>query len=173
MRPVTPLDLDIERVWLSVLQTSALTLVCLMRTATPMVRRAPALSRDGRWLAYVSNASGQQEVYVRPFPDAGSSIVQVSTTGGFRPLWARNGQELFYINSAGELVAVQFTGGSTFAAGRQDVLFSTADYLALTHQFDVSLDDQRFVMLRVEEAPSVELILVQNFFEELKERVPN
>ena len=54
------------------------------------------VSPDGRWLAYQSNESGREEVYVRPFPNVETARRQVSTGGGTRPLWSRNGRELFY-----------------------------------------------------------------------------
>ena len=71
-------------------------------TTTPLVAAggfeevAPALSPDGRWLAYASNESGRYEVYVRPFPDANAGRWQVSRNGGNEPVWAHNGRELFY-----------------------------------------------------------------------------
>jgi len=141
---------------------------------TEFSEHSPALSPDGRWLAYVSNRARGQEVFVSPFPDASSGLVQVSADGGHGPVWAHSGRELFYRNGANEMVAVQVSAGPAFAWERQDVLFSTADYiLGNVHPvYDVSPDGQRFVMLRTEEVSS-ELILVQNFFEELKERVPN
>jgi len=152
--------------------------------AVPLVATAefsefsPAISPDGRWLAYASTRSGRAEVYVVPFPDVGSGMVQVSADGGRTPVWAHNGQELFYLAGDGsggsrQLVAVQFTGDPTFVTGRQDVLFSLDGYLQGYHQYSPSPDDQRFAMLRIEENTSRELILVQNFFEELKARVPN
>ena len=145
--------------------------------ATDFSEYSPALSPNGRWLAYVSNRSGENEIYVSPFPDAGSGQVPVSTDGGTEPLWAHSGRELFYRNGANELVAVQVTENPTFAAGQQDVLFSMTDYLfglGYHPQYDVSPDDQRFVMLRIDgEVGGSELILVQNFFEELRERVGN
>jgi Tol biopolymer transport system component len=143
---------------------------------TEFSERSPALSPDGRWLAYASNATGRDEVYVRPFPDAGSGLVQVSADGGVEPVWAHSGRELFYRNGANELVAVQVSAGPAFAWERQDVLFSTADYiLGNVHPvYDVSPDDQRFVMLRIDaELGSTELILVENWAEELRQRVPN
>ena len=96
------------------------------------------------------------------------------------PVWAHNGRELFYqawdgeSTSSRQLVSVQFTGNPTFAAGQQDALFSLDGYLPGYHHYSPSPDDQRFAMLRIiEENASRELILVENFFEELKERVPN
>src|SRR6266571_8027514 len=62
-------------------------------------------SPDGRWVAYQSNQSGRDEIYVRPFPDVNAGRWQVSTGGGAKPLWARNGRELFYL--------VPSAGGST------------------------------------------------------------
>ena len=56
---------------------------------------------DGRWLAYEANDSGRFEIYVRPFPDVDSGHWQVSTGGGTRPLWARSGQELFFVSPTG------------------------------------------------------------------------
>ena len=112
-----------------------------------------------------------------PFPESGSGRQLVSTAGGTEPVWAHSGRELFYRNGTNELVAVQVTANETFTVGRQDVLFSLAAYLpgGGHPQYDVSLDDQRFVMLPLgdDEAGAVELIVVTNFFEELRERMAN
>ena len=138
-----------------------------------------SLSPNDRWLAYVSNNTGRDEVYVRPFPpDAGSGLVQVSTDGGTGPVWAHSGRELFYRNGANELVAVQFTEDPTFATVREAVLFPMDGYLtASAHaMYDVSPDDRRFVMLRTggnEGAASAEVYLVTNWFEELRQRMGN
>jgi Tol biopolymer transport system component len=136
---------------------------------------SPALSPDGRWLVYVSDESGQEEVYVRPFPDADTGQWPVSRSGGTEPVWAHSGRELFYRNGANEIVAVRVVAGSSFAWDRQDVLFSASDYrIGRGHpMFDVSPDDERFVMLRYSDEGPWELILVQNFFEELERLVPN
>ena len=144
---------------------------------TEFRERSVALSRDGRWLAYVSNNTGRNEVYVRPFPDVGSGLVQVSTDGGDDPVWAHSGRELFYRNGPNELVAVEVSGTPTFVVGQQAVLFSMADYLPSNGNplYDVRPDDQSFVMLRIgdEQTAVSELILVQNFFEELRQRMGN
>ena len=152
--------------------------VAVVLTATEFFEYSPALSPDGRWLAYVSDQSGQQEVYVIPFPEGrlGGGLVQVSADGGRDPVWAHNGRELFYRNGADELVAVQVTGDPTFVAGQQEVLFSMADYLVGSgHQmYDVSPDDQRFVMLQIDAgSDDGELILVENWAEELRGREGN
>ena len=148
-------------------------------TATEFREYAPARSPDDRWLAYVSDESGTDQVYVIPFPEGrlGGGLVQVSVDGGRNPVWAHNGRELFYRNGNNEMVAVQVSGDPTFAAGQQDVLFSTADYLpgAGHPMYDVSPDDQRFVMLRVGESGGrdSELILVENWAQELMGRAGN
>ena len=138
-----------------------------------------SLSPNDRWLAYVSNNTGRDEVYVRPFPpDAGSGLVQVSTAGGLDPVFAHNGRELFYWNGANELVAVQFTEDPTFVAGQQEVLFPMDGYLIASGHamYDVSPDDRRFVMLRMGDegaASSAEAYQVVNWFEELRQRMGN
>ena len=66
----------------------------LLQTEFPEIN--PEISPDGRWLAYVSNESGQQEVYVRPFPNIEAGKWQVSQDGGRLPVWAPDGRELSY-----------------------------------------------------------------------------
>jgi len=116
-------------------------------------------------------------VYVRHFPDAASGLVQVSTDGGHEPVWAHNGRELFYRSADNEMVAVEVNGDPTFTAGRQEVLFSMDGYMGSNGNpmYDVSRDDQRFVMLSVVvgRLDTSELLMVQNFDEELKRLLPN
>jgi hypothetical protein len=75
---------------------------------TPANERGAAISPDGKWIAYTSNESGRDEVYVQRFPDGGSRI-PVSTRGGLGARWARNGREVFY-REVSQLVAVPFDG---------------------------------------------------------------
>jgi len=152
--------------------------VAVALTATEFSEYSPALSPNGRWLAYVSDESGREEVYVIPFPEGRlGGLAQVSADGGREPVWAHNGPELFYRNGADELVVVQFTEEPTFTVVGEEVLFSMSDYLTSNGHpmYDVSLDDQRFVMLRFvgNESASTQLIMVTNFFEELQRLVPN
>ena len=63
--------------------------------ATPFNEKLATFSPDGRWLAYDSDESGRDEVYIRSFPESGTRI-QISTQGGTGPLWSRDGKELFY-----------------------------------------------------------------------------
>ncbi len=134
---------------------------------------SPALSPDGRWLAYSSDESGTFEVYVRPFPDAATARWQVSASGGNNPLWSRDGRELFYINGRGEMATVPVAPGPTFNAGEPRVLFSVGDYTVGGNAgvYDVSPDGKRFLMIRpMAGVGETELVVVQNWFEELKRR---
>ena len=137
---------------------------------------APALSADGRWLAYVSNESGQFEVYVRPFPNSDQGKWLISTDGGFEPAWAKDGLELFYRRADAErqMVTVEILTGSTFIAGDQQVLFPTGGFRwdPNHRQYDVSADGERFVFVTLSgSGADGQLITVENFFEELEQRV--
>jgi hypothetical protein len=144
--------------------------------ATGANERAPALSPDSRWLAYVSDESGSDEVYVRPFPDAARGKWQVSLQGGTEPVWAHNGRELFYRNPAGDMVSATVTTQPTFAVGHQAVLFQGAAFLRddSHREYDVSPDDRRFLMVRPRNTgANANLVMVENWFTELVEKVPS
>jgi serine/threonine-protein kinase len=129
--------------------------------------RAPALSPDGRWLAYVSNESGQDEVFVRPFPGAGGRQ-QVSHSGGTEPRWNPRGGELFF-RSAGRLIAAEVDTRVAFTVRGRRPLFSTAGFLDNPNHaaYDVMPDGQHFMMVSTG-AESQSVVLVLNWFEELK-----
>ncbi|MCH7891015.1 MAG: PD40 domain-containing protein [Gemmatimonadetes bacterium] len=138
--------------------------------------QGPAFSPDGRWLAYSSNETGRTEVFVRPFPDVESGKWQVSTEGGIKPLWAHSGRELFYRTADNNLIAVQVVRDPAFSLGTQRLLFSVERYRtdAFHRAYDVTRDDQRFVMIRQEVGEDEgELILVLNWLEEVKRQVGN
>jgi serine/threonine-protein kinase len=142
--------------------------------ATEAEEITPALSPDGRWLAYVSNESGRSEVYVRPFPHAAAAQWQVSTSEGEEPVWARSGRELFYRNGAGNLVAVGIQTTPGFSVRDERVLFSMAPYRTEDshRQYAVFPGDNSFLMIRpLVSAAEGDLIVVENWFEELKRRV--
>jgi serine/threonine-protein kinase len=135
------------------------------------------VSPDGRWLAYQSNESGRDEVYVRPFPNVNGGRWQVSSNGGSKPLWARSGRELFYIDGAGALVTVgvQATGG--FSVGSATRLLETRFFSALqARSYDVSPDGARFLFIKetptATSASSPNIVVVLHWLEELKRRVP-
>ncbi len=146
--------------------------------ATRFTESAPALSPDGHWLAYVSNESGLADVYVVPFPNTPDGRWVVSSNGGQEPVWAHSGRELFYKNAAGDLVVAEIATSPTFAVVTARTLFATRDYQGdlLHRRYDVTPNDQRFVMIRnvplAREAQTAP-VLVFNFFEELKANVGN
>jgi len=137
---------------------------------------APQLSPDGRWLAYQSNESGRDEVYIRPYPEAARARIQVSTEGGLAPLWARDGSELYFLSGDREMMAA----GVTVASGelritRRERLFELSQTTLVgdrTTQYDVDADG-RFLMLRTASGEEDEsrLIMVRNFLGEVKARV--
>ena len=137
------------------------------------------ISPDGRWLAYQSDASGEYEIYVRPFPNVDEGRDQISRGGGTRPLWARDGGELFYLDPTGQLMAVSVRTDPSFAFGSPEVVLEesySAEAGAPGRSYDVSRDGKRFLMIKDaganDETSQPELILVQNWLEELKRLVP-
>ena len=107
---------------------------------TPFAESAARLSADGRWMVYVSNESGQNEVYVRPFtiadgkPSVGAKW-RVSTTGGFVPRWRKDGRELFFRSAAGDFMAVDVNAaGETIQTSLPRRLFPT---IPGVHAWDV------------------------------------
>jgi serine/threonine protein kinase len=141
--------------------------------ATPAEELSPAVSFDGRWIAYSSNETGRREVFVRPFPRTGDARYQISTTGGTNPTWNRNGRELFYLDAEGNMVAVPVLGGATFQTGQPMVLFGTGPYESNPwgRMYDVTPDGQRFVMIRGETDAAVHVVIVFNFLAELQQQM--
>jgi Tol biopolymer transport system component len=98
------------------------------------------LSPDGRWVAYRSNASGRNEIYVQSFPEGGRRTT-VSAAGGSAPAWSRDGRELFYVDPHETLIAVDVSTVGEFTINEVTSLFQFA-----RGRFDVSLDGQRFLV---------------------------
>jgi serine/threonine-protein kinase len=134
---------------------------------------APSFSPDGHWLAYTSDQSGEQQVYVQNFPGPGATY-PISTNGGNEPVWARNGRELFFRNR-NQLMAVQITTQPTFSVSKPRVLF-VSPFASGTSvaNYDVSPDGARFVMVNDGEGANTttQINVVMNWFRELQERVP-
>jgi len=146
---------------------------------TPFVERNGIVSPDGRWLAYESDSSGRFEIYVRPFPDVSMGQWLISTAGGTRPLWAPNGQELFYVAPGGALMATRVgPRGDAWSAG-SPVKVLEGPYITEgvrdRRSYDVSHDGRRFLMVKQapeEQAAAPQIIVVQNWLLELKQLVP-
>ena len=136
--------------------------------ATPFEERAQALSPDGRWLAYVSNESSRDEIYVRAFPEA-TGRWQVSAAGGQEPRWSPRGNELFYRNDD-TLVSVTVSTRPTFSVGARRAVL-TEPYIGDPNHayYDVHPDNQRFIMVKGGLERS-SMIVTINFFDELRRR---
>jgi len=144
----------------------------------------PRISPDGRWMAYTSNESGQNQVYVRPFPEVEGGRWQVSTSGGDSPLWSPDGRELFFRNGD-TVLAVQVKTDPAFSPGTPKALFR-GKYVGSELWYDnwdqatwdISPDGQRFLMMKETGLAasgvvrSRKIVAVLNWLEELKRRVP-
>jgi hypothetical protein len=121
-------------------------------------------------MAYDSIESGIWQVYVRPYPDVNSWHYQVSTTFGCLPLWSPNGKELFYRNDK-SVMAVTVEAGQTFKCGKPEKIFE-GEY---GQPWDVDPNSKRVLMMKEatpDDAKSLKINIVLNWFEELKQRAP-
>jgi eukaryotic-like serine/threonine-protein kinase len=147
---------------------------------------SPELSPNGRWVAYQSDESGRDEIYVRPFPDVDAGRTLISTAGGTRPAWAPNGGELFYLDGTGLLTAVPLQiVGNTLKPGLPVTVSRTLYFagvsslgVAALRGYDVAADGRRFLMIK-ERAPAERdggpagLVVRLNFAEVLNARLPS
>ncbi len=146
--------------------------------AEPYDEKAAALSPDGRWIAYESNETGDDEIYVRPFPNANDGKWQVSAGGGLNPRWSRNGREIFYITTDGLMSVAEVSTQAGFRVGQRSGLFDVDErglaYGSNYTSWDVSPDGQRFVFVQfagMESAALSQLVVIENFFRELEARL--
>jgi Tol biopolymer transport system component len=128
------------------------------------------ISPNGKWMAYGSNESNQNEVYVRPFPAVDSARWTISVSGGAEPMWSRSGRELFFRTSSGDMMAVPIAAGGAFQAGTPAKLFTAPHLLAddRHHAYDISLNDQQFIMVRNSQKNAQTLGVVVNWGAEIK-----
>ena len=140
------------------------------------------ISPDGRWVAYLSNETGRNELYVRPYPEIETGKWQISTDAGAWPMWSSSGKELFYRNHWVEgdtqTLVVAIESEPEFSAGTPQLLF-TSDHKNNWGAYAVSDDAQRLLMLKPvvsrtldQVAIPTNVVLVDNFDEELKRLVP-
>ncbi len=112
-------------------------------------------SPDGRWIAYTTDDSGQPNVFVQPFPEAGEKL-QVSTAGGSAPIWRADGKELYYLGADSTLMAVPIDTTGRVDAGTPQALFPTGMFntgfntgqtsISVGQTHAVSKDGQRFLL---------------------------
>ena len=154
------------------------------RKPRPFVQTAPfpaydpRFSPDGHWVAYTSEESGRQEVYVQPFTGPGGKW-QVSTEGGARPVWARDGRELFYLmpSTPSKIMSVEISIQPGFSASTPRSVADAPAELPVRFgngRYDVSADGQRFLFTKASEenAPPGEVRVILNWSEELKRLAP-
>jgi hypothetical protein len=138
----------------------------------------PAISPDGRWLAYESGESDRPEIeiFVQPFPDGGKRH-QISTGGGRTPVWSPDGRGIYYRNEEDQTLVAPVTTNPRFRAGAAQVLLE-GQYAAGTYgwypNFDIAPDGKSFVMIKEDESwgRATEVRVILNWFDELKRLAP-
>ncbi len=145
--------------------------------ATRYFEQHPAVSRDSRWLAYTSNESGTNEVYVRPLPETATGRWQVSNGGGSEPVWSPDGKEIFFLDAAARLVAASIQAVPTFEVRELKPLFNVAGFVIdpFHQSYSVTPDGRTFLFARPRSSgrtsTSVKAVLVENWFADLRARL--
>ena len=151
--------------------------------ATTAQERSPRFSPDGNFIAYLSDEGGRYEVWVRPYPSVGNTRRRVSTEGGVEPVWSHDGTELFFRHFSGDMMAVPVSLGQTFSFEDPVKLFEGSGYMSgfgppQNGETNYGIHpDGRFLMVTNDQRPPSErpvqqINIVENWFEELKRRVP-
>jgi Tol biopolymer transport system component/predicted Ser/Thr protein kinase len=146
---------------------------------TPADEFVPRFSPDGRWIAYRSNESGNDEIYVRPFPAGNGGKWQISSGGGLYGLWSGNSRELFYETQDKRIMVVDYTvdGGAFVPAKPRQWSDKQLFYPGGVSNLDLAPDGKRFAVFTLPDAPagekgSVHITMLENFFDELKRKIP-
>jgi Tol biopolymer transport system component len=127
-------------------------------------------SPDVRWVAFCSTESGEQRVYVVPFPGPGGKW-QVSSGSGCMPRWRQDGKEIFYLSGDSKIMSAQVSAnGASFEAGTVKPLFETRIYRSLNGGFDVTGDGQKFILAYESGQPDAVITLLENWDAELKRK---
>ncbi len=143
----------------------------LLRTANNDGGDGAAMSPDGRWLAYLSDASGRRELWVKEWPDGAPE--RISPDGASSAVWSRDSRELYYRRGY-DMMAVSITPGEERPFGTPVTLF-TGDYARTLGDQPPSYDvhpDGRLLMIEPESSSAISINVILNWFEELKQRVP-
>jgi len=123
-------------------------------------------------MAYVSNESGKDEVFVRPFPGPGSRV-QVSSGGGTEPVWSRDGRRIYY-RSGQRVIEADVTTGAVFSFGARRSAFTLTtlarDEFRLSATYDISRDGQRIVFAQPTGSEQ-KLIVIQNWFTDVRRKL--
>jgi Tol biopolymer transport system component len=157
------------------------------RAFRPLLDRATdasgvAMSPDGAWIAYQSDSSGAYAVYIERYPELGNRQVVSTEPGGWAPLWSHDGRELYYRRLGdGAMMAVSIETSPSLSIGTPEVLFENQGYAPLTtprpnsgasRPWDVA-PDGRFLMIKAfSDAGPREIIIVENWLEEVKRLAP-
>ncbi|MCJ7813615.1 protein kinase [bacterium] len=145
-------------------------------TATPFINTlnnefSPAISPDGKWIAYTSDRTGKNEIYITNYPDPSRAIL-VSTKSGIQPVWAPNGRELFY-REGNRMMVVSVETQPSLRLGVPKLLFEKLYFgsNAAISQYDIHPASDRFLMIKTYELPSYQFNVILNWFEVLKEKM--
>jgi serine/threonine-protein kinase len=151
-------------------------------TRTPDPSRNGEVSPDGRWLAYESDEAGAIQVFVRAFDTKQMGRSQVSTSGGRNPLWGPDGREVFYVNPMGTIMRVPVMAASEWSAGVPTTVIEGPYAASIPgingRLYDVSRDGRQFLVLKpipdpVDQRVPDRIVIAQNWFAELKQRLPS
>jgi dipeptidyl aminopeptidase/acylaminoacyl peptidase len=124
-------------------------------------------SPDGHWIAYVSDESGSNQVYIAPFPATGAKW-QVSRTGGSEPRWRADGKELFFLSLDNKIFSVRVTlQQATLEIGNPEPLFQVRPAVPPGYHYDVTRDGERFLVDTAREGASSPLTIVVNWAADL------
>jgi hypothetical protein len=144
-------------------------------TAVPFLaeeynEHSPAISPDGKWIAYTSDQTDRNEIWITPYPGPGQKE-KVSINGGVGALWSPDGHELFY-REGYKMIAVSIQTTPSLNLGIPEVLFENQDYIHIWNipYYDIHSDGDKFVMVKDEETSLNRINIVINWFEELKEQ---
>jgi serine/threonine-protein kinase len=128
------------------------------------------ISPNGKWIAYQTNDSGINEIYVRPYPSVDEGRWQISSGGGSKPVWSRTGKELFFLDAENCVTSVAVTNEPTFSHGIPTRVLEVSYFSNLPgRSYDVSADCDRFLMVKAPfEKGSDSIVVVLNWLEEVK-----